>query len=190
MVTMSKTLILYFHPESQKSKANRAMVEAAGAVDGVTVVNMAALYPDPAAFDLDAEVERLYTADRLVLQFPIHWYCAPPLVMAWQNMVLTRMFYIHPKDEGERVRGLPFTVAATAGNVPEAYTAEGVNRYPLPELLRPFESSASRCALAWKDPFLVYRANRLDEAELKALGARYAEWLRGWTDSIDRTAAA
>ena len=187
---MSKTLILLFHPEWETSHTNRAMADAAADVAGVEVVNMAELYPDLRALDVDHEVERLYGADRLVLQFPIHWYAAPPLVMAWQNTVITRMFYVHPKEEGERLRGLPFAVAATAGNVPEAYTAEGVNRYPLTDLLHPFASTASRCAFAWREPFLTYRANRLDEAERRALGGRYVAWLREWTDTLPGRAAA
>lgn len=181
---MSGTLILFFHPEQEKSKANRAMVDAAGALDGVTVVNMAALYPTLDDLDVEAEVQRLYAADRLVLQFPIHWYCAPPLALAWQNTVLTRMFYVNPEEEGERLRGLPFMVAATAGNVPEAYTADGVNRFPLADLLHPFAATASRCGFDHKQPFLTYRANKLDEAGLRALGERYAAHLSAWTDTI------
>ena len=183
-----KTLILYFHPEWEKSCANRAMTDAAAAIEGVEVVNMGQLYPDLRDVDVAREVGRLYAADRLVLQFPIHWYGAPPLVMAWQNSVLTRMFYIHPQEEGERLRGLPFMIAATAGNVPEAYTADGVNRFPLAELLHPFASTASRCAFDYVEPFLTYRANKLDAAALTALGERYADRLRGWTDTLpDRT---
>ena len=150
---MSGTLVLFFHPEPAKSKANQAMADAAARVDAITVVNMAELYPTLDALDVEAEVQRLYTADRLVLQFPIHWYCAPPLALHWQNTVLTRMFYINPQDEGARLRGLPFMIAATAGNTPDAYTPDGVNRFPLADLLHPFASTASRCAFdhqAWR----------------------------------------
>ena len=181
---MGTTLILYFHPEHEKSKANRAMIDAVSAREGVTVANMYQLYPTLEALDVEAEVQRLFTADRLVLQFPIHWYAAPPLLMAWQNEVLTRMFYINPKDEGARLSGLPLTVAATAGNVPEAYTLEGPNRFPLAELLRPLAATARRCELAWAEPFLAYRANKLEADELGALGRRYAGYLDGWTATI------
>lgn len=180
---MADTLILLFHPEYDKSHANRAMVDATSAVAGVEVVNMAVLYPNLRDLDVDREVGRLLAVDRLVLQFPVHWYCAPPLAMQWQNTVLTRMFYVNPKDEGERLRGLPFMVAATAGNVPEAYRADGANGFPLADLLHPFTATAKRCAFNWCEPFLTYRANKLDEGERRSLGERYAERLRGWTDT-------
>jgi putative NADPH-quinone reductase len=168
------TLVLYFHAEHERSKTNRAMAGAAGALEGVTLVNMGALYPDVRAIDVDAEVQRLLSADRLVLQFPIHWYLPPPLLSAWQNVVLTRMFYIKAEDEGARIKDVPLLVAATAGNTPEAYSPEGVNLFALTDLLKPLHASAHRCGLAWQDPFLVYRANRLDEEGRVEVAAAYA----------------
>jgi putative NADPH-quinone reductase len=53
-----------------------------------------------------------------VLQFPIQWYSTPPLLKTWQDTVLTRKFYIHPTEAGERLRDVPVMVAATAGNKP------------------------------------------------------------------------
>jgi putative NADPH-quinone reductase len=168
------TLILYFHPEHERSKTNRAMAEAAGALEGVTLVNMGALYPDPRKIDVNAEVERLLGAHRLVLQFPIHWYLPAPLLLAWQNTVLTRMFYIKAEEEGARIKDMPLLVAATAGNTPEAYSPEGVNLFPLEDLLKPLHATAHRCGLIWNDPFLVYRANRLDEAQRAETASAYA----------------
>ncbi len=176
------TLVLYFHPEPERSKTNRVMAEAAGTLDGVTLVNMGALYPDIRAIDVEAEVARLLGADRLVLQFPIHWYLPPPLLLQWQNTVLTRMFYVKPEEEGARLKGVPLLVAATAGNVPEAYSAAGVNLFPLADLLKPLHATASRCGLNWADPFLVYRANRLDEAARAQAARDYAAQIEGFRD--------
>ena len=170
------TLILYFHPEHQKSHTNRMMAEAAGAIDGVTLVNMGALYPDIRDIDVTTEVSRLLGAERLVLQFPIHWY----LLLAWQNTVLTRMFYIKAEEEGTRIKGMPLLVAATAGNTPEAYSSEGVNLFPLADLLKPLHSSAHRCALTWSDPFLVYRSNRLDETQRTEVASQYVARIEAW----------
>jgi putative NADPH-quinone reductase len=177
------TLILYFHPEHERSHANRALIEAAAAVDGVTVTDMYALYPG-GVVDVEAEVIRLFTADRLILQFPIHWYAPPPLLQAWQNSVLTRMFYIKAAEEGERIRDLPLMVAATAGNVPEAYKPTGINLFSLEDLLHPLHATASRCALKWVDPFLVYRANRLSPEERGQVAQEYAARIAQWTDRI------
>ncbi len=76
---MPKTLILMFHPDYRRSKANRALCEAAASLPDTEIVDMQAIYPD-AGIDVAAEVGRLLSADRIVLQFPLQWYSTPPLL--------------------------------------------------------------------------------------------------------------
>lgn len=185
---MTRTLILFFHPDPAGSKANAALLGAAWPLPGVEVADMARLSPG-GVFDTEAEVRRLQRADRLVLQFPVQWYSTPPLLKAWQDAVLSRMFYARP-EEGERLRGLPVLVAATAGNVPEAYGPAGANLFPLEELLRPLEATAHRCGLAWAPPHLLFRANRLSAAELDAAAEAYAARLRRWIAATAQAVAA
>lgn len=178
---MSKTLILMFHPDLSRSKANAALAAAAGKLDGVEIVDMQALYP-AGQIDVGAEIRRLLSADRLVLQFPIQWYSTPPLFKSWQDAVLTRMFYIAYEAEGRRLEGTPLLVAATAGNVPEAYAPTGMNLFPLEELLSPLRATANRCGLPWSRPFLLYQADKLDADALVVAGRRYAQALRQWRE--------
>lgn len=171
--------ILLFHPDYAQSKANRALVDAAKTIEGVEVVDMNACYPE-SRIDLDAEVQRLLGTERLILQFPIQWYATPPLLKAWQDEVLTRMYYIHPQEEGERMRGLPMMVSATAGNDKSAYTPEGVNLFSLEELVKPLHATAHRCLWRWTEPFLIYSSNRSSPEELAAAGRRYADHINDW----------
>ncbi len=180
---MSATILL-FHSDYSRSKANRALAEAAAAIDGVEVCEVASR-SRPDAIDVDAEVAHLLRARRLILQFPINWYSTPPLLKSWQDHVLTRMYYIRAKEEGDRLAGLPVMVAATAGNVPEAYAADGVNLFPLEELLKPLHSTAHRCGWQWADPFTVYRANRLSPDELTIEADRYVARIGEWIASTN-----
>jgi glutathione-regulated potassium-efflux system ancillary protein KefG len=189
MTQSPKTLILLFHPGLTPSKANAALAAAAANLPGVEVVNMYALYP-AGAVDVEAEVSRLRSADRIVLQFPVQWYAPPPLLRAWQDAVLTRMFYIAYETEGRRLEGTPLLVAATAGNTPDAYGPDGVNLYPLAELLRPLEAMASRCGLPWAEPFLTYRASQLNDAQMAVAADAYAQRLRNWASAETQREAA
>ncbi|MET3892689.1 putative NADPH-quinone reductase [Bosea sp. OAE506] len=173
---MTKTLILLFHPHFADSRANRALIDAAATLPEAEIVDMQALYPD-GRFDADAEVTRLVAADRIVLQFPVQWYSTPPLLKAWQDAVLTRMFYVAYEAEGAKLAGKPLLIVATAGNVETAYAPEGANRFPLRELLRPLEATAYRCDLTWAEPFLVYDARRADAEALQAAGDNYVSRL-------------
>ena len=191
---MPKTLILLFHPRFAHSKANRALCAAAATVPGVEIADLYACYPD-GAIDVDAEVRRLRDADRIVFQFPVQWYAMPALLKAWQDAVLTRMFYLAYDTEGRTLEGKPLLVAATAGNVPQAYTPAGVNLFPLAELLRPLQATAHRCGLPWTEPFLLFEAGKLGSDALAAAGERYAARLGQWdvgcgTDAPSRCRAA
>ncbi|MCR0982838.1 NAD(P)H-dependent oxidoreductase [Roseomonas populi] len=174
---MAEILILLSHPDYKNSRANRALADSAAALPGVEVAHLDGLYPD-GGIDLDAEVARLIAARRIVLQFPIQWYSTPPLLKVWQDTVLTRMFYVNAKTEGDLLAGRPVMVAATAGNQPGAYRPEGVNLFPLPELLKPLHATAHRCGLDWQDPFLIYEARRAEDSRLTEAGQAYAARLR------------
>ena len=173
---MTKTLILLFHPDFAGSRANRALLDAAATLPGIEIVDMQALYPD-GRINTDAEVARLVAADRIVLQFPVQWYATPPLLKAWQDEVLTRMFYIASETEGAKLAGKALLVAATAGNVQHAYAADGANLFPLRDLMKPLQATANRCGLAWVEPFLIYNAHKADDEALQAAGEHYANRL-------------
>ncbi|MBS7700882.1 MULTISPECIES: NAD(P)H-dependent oxidoreductase [unclassified Chelatococcus] len=175
----AKTLVLMFHPDVNRSRANKALSHAAAALEGVTVADVRADYPD-GRIDTDAEVERLLGAQRIVLQFPIQWYSTPPLLKAWQDVVLTRMFYMNYQNEGRLLEGRPLLVAATAGNKASTYAETGSNLCPLEALLSPLRVTAHRCGLAWADPFLLYEANTLPTTALAEAAADYATRLRTW----------
>lgn len=178
---MTRTLILLFHRNIAESKANAALADAARPLPGVQIVDMQARYPDGAIdifTDGEAEAQALLGADRIVLQFPIQWYSTPALLKAWQDAVLTRMYYVFGEAEGDRLQGTPLMVAATAGNLPEAYRRGGANHFTMEELLVPLKATAHRCGLQWHPPHLVYQADKLDEAGLKAAQDSYTRALR------------
>ncbi len=179
---MTKTLILLFHRDISRSKANAALAAAATKLPEVEIVDMQAVYPNGVDMFRDGEREaaRLLAADRIVLQFPIQWYSTPPLLKAWQDATLTRMFYLAYEAEGRLLEGKPLMLAATAGNVPEAYRPGGSNMFPMIDLLAPLRATAHRCGLAWGEPFVVYRADKLSPEALEAAAADYASALNSW----------
>ena len=173
------TKILVFHPKLDQSRANAAMIRAAQAMSGVEVIDMVGRYAGKPV-DVVLETRRLLAAERLVLQFPVQWYAPPAALKQWLDDVFTAMYYVHYADSGRLLEGMPVLVAATAGNLAEAYTPAGQNFFSLPALLQPLEATAFRCKLPWYQPFLAYRANKLDAAELEALGQEYCAYLERW----------
>jgi putative NADPH-quinone reductase len=189
--TVTQTLILIFHPDLARSTANAALQSGARAIPGARVVDMQARYPG-GLIDDETEARALLQADRIVLQFPVQWYSTPALLKAWQDAVLTRMCYIHPKTEGDRLSGTPLMIAATAGNTPTAYGRGGANHFTMDELLAPLRATARRCGLPWHPPHLVFRANGLDPAERAEIRESYVRALNAFiaaTPARDRMEA-
>ncbi len=178
---MTHTRIMLFHPDLTRSTANAALAEAAWGMPGIKIIDMYGRY-GRSGIDTDREVRELLAADRLVLQFPVHWYAPPALLQDWQAAVLTRMFYINAEAEGRWLEGKPLLVAATAGNMPSAYCASGQNGFALETLLQPLQATARRCRLRWAAPFLLYEANRLKPAGLERASRDYRRHLRHWID--------
>jgi putative NADPH-quinone reductase len=185
---MAGTVILKFHPGYKPSRVNAAMSEAIAELAGIETVDMYALYPheDDLKAAVDIEVERLYAAERLCVQFPVHWFATTPRAMAWQDVVLNRIFFTRP-EEGKRLEGLPFMIAATAGQAEETYRPGGANLYPLPELLRPWEVTARQSGFAWHPPFIAYGADDYDDDDIARVARRFAERMAGWDATNDWT---
>jgi len=183
---MSRTLILLFHRDIERSRANRTLRDRVASLPGVEVVDMQSLYTDGVIdmfTDAATEAQRLLSADRIVLQFPVQWYSAPALLKSWQDSVLTRMFYMFAQDEGDRLAGTPLMVAATAGNIPDAYAREGANRFTIDEIFTPLKATAHRCGLSWHVPYITFSADKLNETELAAAAEGYANALNVFIDA-------
>ena len=152
---MSKTLILMFHPDPEKSAANAALARAAVEVEGVEVVDMAAVFPHrriDMMTDGAVEAQRLLSADRIVFQFPVQWYSVPSLMKDWIDAVFTRIYYVFAESEGDRLEGTPLMIAATAGNTPENYRPGGKIAISLEEIFTPLRATPLRAGLPWHPP--------------------------------------
>lgn len=183
---MIDTLILLFHPDLTRSRANVALATAAAQLSGVEVVDMQSAYS--AGIDLfrdgEREAARLLSARRIVLQFPVQWYSTPPLLKAWQDAVLTRMFYIAYEAEGRMLEGRPVLITATAGNTVEAYRPGGRNLFAFDALLAPLKATAHRCGLIWNEPFLLYEADKLDAKALERAAENYVAALSRFSQAV------
>jgi glutathione-regulated potassium-efflux system ancillary protein KefG len=182
---MSKTTILLFHPDLSRSNANTALARAAAKLPDVEIVDMQSVYPNGIDLHRDAEGEaaRLLAADRIVFQFPLQWYSTPPLLKAWQDAVLTRMFYMHYEAEGRVFEGTELLLAVTLGNSADAYRPGGSNMFEIDALFAPLRATANRCGLTWSSPFVLYEAHTLSPEALEAAAFAYADRLKAWIAS-------
>ena len=176
-----KILVLFAHPKHQASVVQRAMLRSIDGLDGVTIADLYAEYPD---FDIDVarEQQRLLDHDLIVLQHPFYWYSTPAILKEWQDLVLENGWAYGPG--GTRLAGRFLMSAISAGGSEEAYRNEGRNRFSIMELLAPFNQTAHLCSMAYLTPFVIYAGRRMTTESLSTSAEAYRDLIVGLRDGL------
>lgn len=169
-----KILLLYAHPESQNSIANRVLLQSAMELDHVTVHDLYAHYPD-FFIDIHYEQQLLREHQIVVFQHPLYTYSCPALLKEWLDRVLSRGFA--SGADGNALEGKYWRSVVTTGEPETAYSQQGLNRYPMSDIMRPFELTAQMCRMHWMTPMVIYWARRQTPAVLRNFAHAYSDWL-------------
>ena len=146
-------LILFAHPSQHRSEVNLPLIEASRTIEGVTVVDLYAEYPDY-CIDIEREQQRLREHDIIIFMHPLYWYSTPAILKEWQDLVLEYGFaYGH---DGTELHGKKLLCAITAGGSEDAYQTYGYNHYSIRELLRPIEQTATLCGMLYLPPYALF----------------------------------
>jgi glutathione-regulated potassium-efflux system ancillary protein KefG len=171
-----RILLLTAHPRHSQSIAQRALIKAAHHIEGVTVRDLYALYPD---FNIDAAAEQalLLAHDLIVLQHPFYWYSAPAIIKEWLDIVLESGWAYG--EGGTKLHGKYLMNALSTGGQENFYHPEGRNRFTIEELLAPFNQTAHLCGMAYLAPFVVFAARKQTGEGLAQQAQAYRDWLSG-----------
>ncbi len=168
-----RILLLLAHPSLDRSEVNRPMADAVVDIDGMTVVDLYAEYPD-FQINIDREQQRLLEHDVIVFQHPLYWYSTPAILKEWQDLVLEHGFAYG--SNGTALHGKIFFNALTAGGIEAAYCAEGYNHFTIRELLHPLEQTAVLCGMTYLPPFALFGSR--SAVEEGRIGRHVADWMR------------
>jgi glutathione-regulated potassium-efflux system ancillary protein KefG len=182
-----RVLVLFAHPSPRRSRVHQRLADAVRGLDGVTVHDLYAAYPD---FDIDVPHEQALLAahDVVVMQHPFYWYSTPAILKQWQDVVLEHGWAYG--SEGTALRGKLLLSAISTGGLESAYCREGGNRYTVGELLSPLAQTAFLCGMEFLPPFVVHGTHAMDDDALEAAATDYALVVTGLRDGrLDLTQA-
>ncbi|KZY61618.1 potassium transporter KefG [Oleiphilus sp. HI0071] len=166
MAMTKKVLVLFAHPAQSDSEVNMPLFSALSSIERVTTVDLYAEYPR-FRIDVEKEQQRLLAHDIIVFQFPMYWYSSPAMIKEWQDLVLEYGFAYG--KAGDQLKNKSVLIMTSAGAQQDAYQTEGLNQYPLRELLRPFEQMAHLCQMHYLPPFVLF-GSRTAHEELRIDG--------------------
>lgn len=138
--------------------------------------------------DVKAEQEKLLWADVLILQFPLWWFTMPAILKGWVDRVYSYGFAYGVGEHNEKrwgdrygegtLAGKRAMLIVTAGGWEEHYSARGING-PIDDLLFPINHGILYYpGYDVLPPFVVYRADRLDEAGFEGVAKHLRERMR------------
>ncbi|NLS14663.1 glutathione-regulated potassium-efflux system ancillary protein KefG [Vibrio sp. SM6] len=179
--SLPQVLVLYAHPEPQHSVANQLMIKRIEALKHVTVHDLYAAYPD-FMIDVPYEQQLLNQHQVIVFHHPLFMYSCPALLKEWLDRVLGKGYAF---GEGGALVGKTWRSVITTGGKAEAFSQEGYNKYPLEQILQPFELTALLCQMRWVDPLVLYWARNVSNAERLHHAERYYQWLLNPLGGLD-----
>ena len=185
---MKKILVLFAHPAFKRSKMNATLRGAIEDLEGITVHDLYASYPD-FLIDVPHEQSLCEAHEIIVFQHPFYWYSTPAIVKEWMDLVLEHAWAYG--STGDALAGKLSFQALTAGGDITNYQAVGLNMFTIRELTTPYRDTANLCQMDWLPPFAVLGIHRgLLEAECIRHAEDYRRTLIAFRDDrVDITRA-
>ncbi|MDT0307896.1 NAD(P)H-dependent oxidoreductase [Streptomyces sp. DSM 44917] len=134
--------------------------------------------------DVTAEQEKLLWADAVILQFPLWWFGVPALLKGWIDRVFTAGFGYGttgrwPHYGDGRLAGRRALVSVTIGAGAPSFSARGIHG-SLHDVLFPLQHGLFfYTGMEVLEPFAVYDAAGLGEADFPRVAGDYRARLRG-----------
>lgn len=150
---MDRVLINFAHPARSRSRMNNALRAAVEELDGVTINDLYARYPD-FLIDVRREQDLCERHEVIIFQHPFYWYSTPSIMKEWLDLVLQHGWAYG--SEGKALHGKRFLQAITAGGEDITYRKDGYNAFTLAELTSPYRATANLCGMIWLPPFAVF----------------------------------
>lgn len=175
------TLVVVAHPDLAHSRINTAWLDEVRRVEGITVVDLYGRYPDW-KIDVQAQQDLLIRHQRVILQFPFHWYNCPPLLKHWLDAVLTHGWAYGTGDGA--LRGKELGIAVSTWSKAGDYQPDARYRRTMQELTSPFEVTARRLGMRYLPGFFLNGGGDVDDASLVENARAYVAHIQSVEESV------
>lgn len=144
-----KLLVLFAHPNYQKSVLNKSLIQQYHGESQITFHDLYEEYPN-FLIDIDKEQDLLRSHDIIIFQHPLYWYSSPALLKEWMDVVFQHGFAYGA--EGRALKNKIFVSVVTTGADPISYQ----NDNSLRNIMQPFERTVKFCNMNYLPPFVIH----------------------------------
>jgi len=163
-------LIIFAHPIYEESHVHKALIEAIPNNKNIVVNDIYEKYP---FFNIDVKEEQrlLADADVIIWQYPLYWYCMPPLLKQWIDLVFEHN-WAYGKNGNNLQHKFLLEIITTGGNQ-EDYQTTGQHGYTINDYLISSRQTANYCKMIYLSPFVVFGSNQLKEDSIQYCAMQY-----------------
>jgi glutathione-regulated potassium-efflux system ancillary protein KefG len=172
---MKKTLVILAHPDMATSRLHKTLIESIKELENITVSDIYSKYKTPDAINVEEEQQLILEHDRIIFEFPFHWFSAPGLLKYWLDYVLAPGFSHLGAD---KLSGKEFKVVTTTGAPFEVYTSNRHMKSTVAELLKPYQTIALYTYMVPTEPFVIYDSFGVTDDELQTKANEYKEIIK------------
>lgn len=170
----NKILIQFAHPLYEGSTIHRALLEAVPKNKHIHVNDLYEKYP---FFNINIKEEQrlLLDADVVIWQYPLYWYCMPPLLKQWVDLVF-EYGWAYGKN-GNHLKDKFLLEVISTGGKENAYQTGGEHAYSIQEYLISSKQTAAYCGMQYLSPFVVFGSNQLNHEKIAFCASQYKQLL-------------
>ncbi|KRL87636.1 NADPH dehydrogenase [Lacticaseibacillus pantheris DSM 15945 = JCM 12539 = NBRC 106106] len=166
-----RTLIIVSHPDIAAS-STQSFLAATAALESDN--ELVALDELPAAGRHELW-DKVVTADRIILQFPLYWYSAPASLWAWLDEEWTDRHVSVGRDA--TLSGKDLALVVTTGHPDAAFRVGGLEKVSLDELMAPFWALARKAGMVVVPAVYINDFAHQDDQERTQTYIRYRQLL-------------
>jgi glutathione-regulated potassium-efflux system ancillary protein KefG len=164
-----KILVIVAHPNFDKSRVNASLISRLKGRKDITVHNLYSKYEN-FQINTEKEITLLKKYDKIVIQFPMMWYSAPPLLKLWIDQVLTKIAHSENFLKDRKIM-----LVVTCGGKYIKYVKSNDNKYSINELLSPLEETFKYLGMKQIKPFYIFNTPEITDDQLVQYGQNYVK---------------
>nr|WP_236946467.1 NAD(P)H-dependent oxidoreductase [Kosakonia radicincitans] len=124
---------------------------------------------------MDHQKDAYDGVDRVIFMYPTHWFNLTPNLKSYLNEVWSYGWAFGP--EGHALKNKEMMVVTSAGAAEQMYSADGLIKSSMADVLAPMKASALYVGMKYLQPLVIYNAVNVSPERMNHLSSELVSHL-------------